>query len=149
MNDRSDVETAERLSSRRASLLAAMAILFLSGQAIYALGPDDPGGTADRLKVAAWLIWALTLLFLLGSGGSLFRSRRVRAMMNDETTRAHRGRAYAVGFWLAVGTSIGIYLLTAFDRVAPREAIHVILTAAIGGALATFGLLERRAHRDG
>jgi MFS family permease len=149
MSEPSDVETADRLSRRRAWLLPAMAILFLSGQAIYALGPDDPSPAVDRLKVAAWLLWALALLFALATGGSVLRSSGVRALMEDETTRAHRARAYAVGFWLAVGTAIGIYALTAFDKVMPREAIHIIITAALAGALATFGALEIRAHRDG
>jgi hypothetical protein len=145
----SDVETADRLSRRRARLLPVMAILFLSGQAIFALGPDDPAPAVDRAKVAAWLIWALALLFLLAAGGGRFRSRRVRALMDDEGTRAHRAKAYAMGFWLAVGSAVAIYGLTAFDRVMPREALHIVVTAAIAGALLTFGFLEHRAHRDG
>jgi membrane protease YdiL (CAAX protease family) len=149
MSESSDVETADRLSRRRAWLLPVLAVVFLSGQAIYALGPDDPSPSVDRLKVAAWLLWALVLLFVLATGGSVFRGKGVRTLMEDETTRAHRGRAYAVGFWLAVGTAIGIYALTAFDTVMPREAIHIIITAALAGALATFGALELRAHRDG
>ncbi|HYG47832.1 MAG TPA: hypothetical protein VD846_07800 [Allosphingosinicella sp.] len=145
----SDFEIAERLSRRRARLMPVLAILFLSGQAIYAVGPDDPSRAVDQLKVAAWLLWASALLFLLAAGGGAFRGKRVRALMDDEATRAHRGRAYAVGFWLAVGSAVCIYALTAFDRVMPREAIHIIVTAAIAGALLTFGFLERRAQRDG
>ena len=145
----SDVETADRLSRRRSRMLPALAVLFLSGQAIYALGPDDPTRTVDQLKVAAWLLWAVALLLLLATGGSLFRSRKVRALMEDESTRANRARAYAAGFWIAVSTAIGIYVLTAFDEVKPREALHIVVTAAIAGALISFGLLERRAHRDG
>lgn len=145
----SDFETAERLSRRRARMLPVMGVLFLSGQSIFAIGPDDPTRTVDQVKVAAWLVWALALLLLLATGGGVFRSKRVRALMDDEATRAHRNRAYAVGFWVAIGTSIGIYALTAFDTVMPREAIHIILTAAVAGALLTFGALERRAHRNG
>ncbi len=88
----SDVETADRLSRRRARLLPVPAVLFLSGQAIFALGPDDPAPAVDRAKVAAWLIWALALLFLLATGGGLFRSRRVRALLTFGPLehRAHR-----------------------------------------------------------
>ncbi|HEU0098624.1 MAG TPA: hypothetical protein VFQ67_07595 [Allosphingosinicella sp.] len=145
----SDFETADRLSRRRARQVPVLAILFLSGQAIFALGPDDPARAVDQVKVAAWLVWALALLLLLATGGGLFRSKKVRALMDDEATRAHRAKAYAVGFWLAVGTAIGIYALTAFDRVMPREALHIVVTAAIAGALLTFGFLEHRAHRNG
>lgn len=148
MTQASDIELADRLSRRRARIMPVLAILFLSGQAIYAVGPDDPTRTVDQVKVAAWLVWALALLLLLGTGGGYFRSKQVRMLMEDESTRANRGRAYAVGFWLAIGASISIYLLTAFDNVKPREAIHIIVTAAVAGALLTFGYLERRAHRD-
>jgi hypothetical protein len=145
----SDFETAERLSRRRARMMPVMAVLFLSGQTIFAIGPDDPIRTVDQVKVAAWLVWALALLLLLATGGAVFRRRKVRDLMDDEATRAHRARAYAVGFWLAICTAVGIYALTAFDRVMPREAIHIILTVSLAGALLTFGILERRALRDG
>jgi hypothetical protein len=144
-----DIDVADRLSRRRSRLIPAMAILFLSGQAIYAIGPHDPSRAVDQIKVAAWLAWTVALLFLLATGGGLFRSREVRALLDDEATRAHRGRAYAVGFWLAVLTAMGIYVLTAFDNVKPRESIHIIITAALAGALLTFGFLEYRAHRNG
>ena len=145
----SDIETADRLSRRRAWLLPLLAVLFLSGQAMYALGPHGSHRLVDQLKVVAWLLWAASLLFLLATGGAPFRSRQVRALLDDETTRQHRAQAYAVGFWIAVSTAMGIYLLTAFDGVKPRESIHIIVTAAIAGALLTFGALEHRAHRDG
>ena len=144
-----DVEIAERLSRQRAWLLPVLAVIFLSGQAIYALGPHWASRSVDQLKVAAWLLWAAALLFLLATGGAPFRSREVRALLDDETTRRHRALAYAVGFWIAIAVSMGIYLLTAFDGVKPRESIHVIVTAAIAGALVSFGILEHRAHRDG
>jgi MFS family permease len=149
MSHPNDIDLADRLSRRRAWLSPAMAILFLSGQALYAVAPHDPSPIVDRVKVAAWIVWTLVLLLLLATGGGLTRSRQVRALLDDEATRANRGRAYAVGFWLAVGTAIGIYALTAFDTVKPREAIHIIITAALAGALLTFGILEHRAHRDG
>jgi uncharacterized membrane protein len=149
MTTASDVETADRLSRRRARLLPVLAVVFLSGQAIYAIGPDDPARTVDQVKVAAWLVWAMALLFLLASGGGLFRAKGVRALMEDETTRANRNSAYAIGFWIAVATAIGIYALTMFDNVKAREALHIIVTAAVAAALITFGVLERRALKDG
>jgi uncharacterized membrane protein len=149
MTEGSDVETADRLSRRRARRLPALAVLFMAGQVIYAIGPDDPVRTVDQVKVAAWLLWAAALLALLATGGEPFRSRSVRKLMEDESTRANRTRAYEVGFWIAVATAMSIYALSAFDGVKAREAIHIILTASIAGALMTFGALEYRAHRDG
>jgi uncharacterized membrane protein len=149
MSEASDVETADRLSRRRAWRMPALATVFLAGQAIFAIGPDDPEQLVDQLKVAAWLLWAAGLLALLATGGELFRKPSVRALMEDESTRANRSRAYEVGFWIAVAAAMSIYALSAFDGVKAREAIHIILTAAIAGALITFGVLEHRGHRDG
>lgn len=130
-------------------MLPVLAIIFLAGQAIYALGPVEIRSTIDQVKVAAWVVWALALLALLATGGGLFRGRSIRRLMDDETTQSNRNRAYAVGFWLAMATTIVIYGLTAFDRIAPRESLHVIITVSLAGALMRFGYLEWRDHRSG
>jgi hypothetical protein len=44
---------------------------------------------------------------------------------------------------------IFLYFLTMFSRVETREAIHIILTIGLSAALISFGVLERRALRDG
>ncbi len=149
MRDDSQVEIADRLSRRRAWVLPLLAAVFLSGQAIYALGRVDAGSTIDRYKVAGWVVWVLALLALLATGGGIFRGRAIRKLMDDESARANRNQAYAVGFWLAMGTTIIIYALTAFDTIASRESLHVIVTIAVAGALVTFGYRERRDHRGG
>jgi len=142
-----DFEIAERLSRRRARMLPLLGIYFLAGQAIFFRHAAEPERIAS-FKVSAWLVWAIVLLFLLGIGGGALRSRKVRALMEDEATVANRLRAYSVGFWSASGTAIGLYVVSMFEAVSGREAIHIILTAAVAGALLMFGMLERRAHRD-
>jgi FtsH-binding integral membrane protein len=149
MSEDSQTEIADRLSRRRALVMPLLALVFLSGQAIYALGRVEPGSMIDRAKVAAWVAWALALLALLAMGGGTFRGRAIRKLMDDESSRANRNKAYAVGFWLAMGTTITIYALTAFDTIAPRESLHVIVTITVAGALVTFGYLERRDHLGG
>lgn len=149
MNDDSKIEIADRLSRRRALMMPLMAVVFLSGQAIYAIGRVEAGSIIDQVKVTAWVAWALILLALLATGGGFLNSRAVRRLMDDESTRANRGRAYSVGFWLAMIVTIVIYGLTAFDTIAPRESLHIIVTIAVAGALVTFGYLERRDHRGG
>ena len=145
----SDIELADRLSRRRSRMLPVLAIVFLAGQALYFSGPDVPTRNVDQLRISAWLVWAVVLLVLLGTGGGLFRGKKVRALMEDESTAANRLRAYAVGFWSASGTAVGLYVVSMFERVSGREAIHIILTAAVAGALLMFGMLERRSLRDG
>jgi magnesium-transporting ATPase (P-type) len=144
----SDIETAERVGRRRARMLPVMALLFIALQAQYWSMPEAATRPVDQFKVAAWLVWALALLVLLASGGGLVRRRRIRPLLNDESTRAHRRTAYTYGFWAAVGTLVGLYVVTMFEPVSGREAVHVTLSVAVFTALMMFGMLERRALRD-
>jgi MFS family permease len=147
MNSDSDVEIADRLSRRRARMIPVLAVIFLSGQAAY-FSQDHAERMVDHVRIGAWLVWVIVLLLLLGTGGGFIQRREVRALINDETTKANRQQTFAVGFWTAMGMAIGLYVVTMFDEVSAREAIHLIVTGAIAGALLMFGMLERRAHRD-
>jgi hypothetical protein len=66
----------------------------------------------------------------------------VRHLLNDELTRQHRSRSHAAGFWAAAVAAVALYVPA--DAVSGREAVHIILSAALGAALLTFALLERR-----
>ena len=70
-------------------------------------------------------------------------------MIDDENTRANRSDAMRVGFILAMVGAIVTYVLTMFEPVSGREAVHIILSVGIGAALLRMALLERRAHRNG
>ncbi|HET9638718.1 MAG TPA: hypothetical protein VFP12_05890 [Allosphingosinicella sp.] len=150
MSEASDVERAHGLGRRRARLFAVQAILFLSWQALFFAGPaQDPLRTVNTVKISAWLVWALVLLFLLATGGGFLRHRRLRGLLNDELTRQHRIRAYVTGFWVSGAACIGLYFVGMFEPVSGREAIHIVLSAGIGAALLTFALLERRSADSG
>jgi hypothetical protein len=141
----SDVEEAERLVRRRARMLLLLVILFLSWQGDYFLADGALGRTVDHVKVSAWLVWAIALLAILATGGGYFRSRAVRALMDDDTTRHHRLTAFSFGFWASVGAAILVYALSMFATVSGREASHLIISAAVGASLLSFVWLERRA----
>jgi protein-S-isoprenylcysteine O-methyltransferase Ste14 len=149
MERETDVAAADRLARKRARTLPVFALVFLAWQGNFIVMPPDAGRTVDLVRIIAWLGLALVLLAMLATAGGLLRSKAVRAMMNDEVTRENRRTAYAYGFWAAVGAAIGLYVVTLFEPVDGREAAHVVLTAAIAAALLNFGLLERRALRDG
>jgi hypothetical protein len=149
MTDKTDFEIAERISRRRARMFPLLGIYFLAGQAMFFRQTAAEPERIASFKISAWLVWAIVLLFLLGIGGGALRSRKVRALMEDETTAANRLRAYSVGFWSASGTAVGLYVVSMFEAVSGREAIHIILTAAVAGALLMFGMLERRALKYG
>ena len=149
MNQRSISEQAEKLSRRRARALPVLGLVFLAQQASCLSMPDEATRPVDHLKIGAWLVLSIVLLAGLATGGAWLRPRAVRELINDESTRAHRQMAYLYGFWAAMGTAIGIYVVAMFEPVSGRDAVHIIVTAAVAAALLNFGMLERRALRDG
>ena len=148
MSETSTVDRAERLGRRRARMLPFLAVIYISQQATFFSTPDS-GRTVDHVKVSAWLVLSLILLLALATGGSWLQSKEVRALMNDEVTRANRSKAMTLGFLFAMAGGMALYFLYQFEQFTAREAIHIILSLGLGAALVRFGMLERRAHRVG
>lgn len=148
MNQRSISDEAERLSMRRARALPAMGVIFLAQQASFLSMPDQAVRPVDHVKIGAWLLLTIALLTGLATNGAWFRPRAVRELLNDESTRAHRQAGYVYGFWAAMGTALGLYVVNMFEPVSGRDAVHIIVTVAVATALLNFGMLERRALRD-
>jgi len=153
MSRRSDVEVADQLSRRRARALPLLAVVFLSQQAAYVTDRVDGAGealrTVDHVKVGAWLILSVVLLLALTTGGYWFKSRNVRALLDDEVTRMNRASAPQFGFFATMAAAFAIYAVSPFEPMSARDAIHLIVTIGIATAMVRFGLLERRAHLDG
>ncbi len=139
---------AERLGRRRARMLPGFAAIFVTQQAIF-FTSDAPDRlrTVDMVKTGGWLALTLVLLAALWTGGFWFKSREVRALMDDEVTRAHRAQALSLGFLAAMLAAVALYLTTLFAPVDSRTVLHAILSIGLATALLRFGLLERRAHR--
>lgn len=141
-------EKAELLSKRRARMLPALAIIFVSQQVSFF--SQMPGGehvSAERVKISAWLVLSVVMLLGLATKGFWLESKEVRELVDDENTRANRNEAMRWGFLLAMGSAIGVYILTMFDTVTGREAVHIVMSFGIAAALLRWGLLERRALR--
>ncbi|MFL6755535.1 MAG: hypothetical protein ACJ8FI_11755 [Sphingomicrobium sp.] len=150
MNERTIAERAEYLSKRRARMLPALAVIFLSQQITFFSQMAGPGPhSAERAKIAAWLVLSVVLLAALASKGFWLQPREVRELIDDENTRANRNEAMRWGFLFAMGSAIAIYVLTMFDIVTGREAVHIIMTFGLAAALIRWGVLERRAYKDG
>jgi heme/copper-type cytochrome/quinol oxidase subunit 2 len=149
MAETSDVETADKLSRRRARMLPVLAILFLSQQASF-FGDYADGGmrAVDHVKIGAWLVLSIVLLLALATGGSWFQKPEVRRLLNDENTRANRAEAFRVGFLATMIGAIILYFISLYEPMSGREAVHILTTIGLGAALLRFGFLERRAHRD-
>ena len=148
MTSETDFEIADRISRRRARMLPMLGVYFLAGQAIFFRHASEPERIAS-IKISAWLVWAVVLLLALAFAGGQFRGAKIRALVEDEVSRANRARGYAAGFWGGCIAAIALYVLTMFEPVGGREAIHIILTATVACALIRFGTLERRALKDG
>ena len=141
---RGNAETADRLSRRRARMLPLLGLLFLTQQAAFFSQPPLER-TVDHIRIGAWLVLSLVLLAALATGGFWFKPRAVRALMEDEITRANRDRAMGLGFVVALLTGLALYFLLPVWSLSTREVIHLIVSAGLVAALVRFGVLERRA----
>ena len=137
-------ETADRLSRRRARMFPLLGLLFITQQTAFFSQPPLER-TVDHVRIGAWLVLSLVLLAALATGGFWFKPRAVRVLMEDEITRANRGRAMSLGFIVAVLTGLALYFLLPVWPLSTREVIHLIVSAGLVAALVRFGALERRA----
>ena len=143
-------EKAEYLSKRRARMLPALAVIFLSQQATFFSTVNSPTAhSAYTAKISAWLVLSIVLLLALSTKGFWLERKEVRDLIDDENTRANRNDAMRWGFLFSMAAAIAVYALTLFDvTVSARDAVHIVMTMGIAVALIRWGVLERRAHRD-
>jgi uncharacterized membrane protein HdeD (DUF308 family) len=144
-------EKAEYLSKRRARMLPALAIIFLSQQATFFSTVNSPAShSAYTVKISAWLVLSIVLLLALSTKGFWLEGKEVRDLIDDENTRANRNDAMRWGFLFSMAAAIAVYALTLFDvTVTARDAVHIVMTMGIAIALIRWGMLEKRAHRYG
>ncbi|MFL6721128.1 MAG: hypothetical protein ACJ8FT_04890 [Sphingomonas sp.] len=141
-------QKAEYLSNRRARMLPALAVIFLSQQATFFSAMSGGGHvSAEKAKIGAWLVLSIVLLAGLATKGFWLEPKEVRDLVDDENTRANRNEAMRWGFLFSMGTAIGVYILTMFDTVTGREATHIIMSFGIAAAILRWAVLERRARR--
>jgi hypothetical protein len=141
-------DSAEYLSKRRARMLPALAVIFLSQQATFFSQMSGEHVSAEKAKISAWLVLSVVLLLGLATKGFWLEPKAVRDLVDDENTRANRSDAMRWGFLFAMGSAIAVYVLTMFEVVTGREAVHLVLSFGIAAALLRWGLLEKRALRD-
>ena len=137
-------EIADDLTRRRARFMPVIGILFLAQQ-VANFSQHPAGQTPDHFKVAAWVVMAIALLLFLVAPAGLFRSRAVKDLMNDETSRAHRAQALETGFIAMITCCIALYAVDQFEPMSGRDAIHLIMSVGIAVAIIRNGMLERRA----
>jgi len=141
------VEKAERLARARSRIFFVLAMVFFAGQSLY-FG-SSPATRDSPARIGAWLLLMVLILLLLATGGFLFSGRNVRGLLNDESSRANRLAAQAMGFWATIIALLAVYVESIFDPVSLNEAAHIVGTIGVGAALISFAVRERRAHRLG
>jgi hypothetical protein len=144
-------QIAERLQHRRTRIIWAQGIFFLIMQTSYYTTNmpsfDAPLRLVDQIRLSAFAVWAVALIFLLSVSGGVFRGKAVRALMDDELTRAHRASALTWGYYAAMAFAIVLYMVSQYVRISAPEAIHLIVSAGVFVPMVRFVILERRAER--
>ena len=149
MQSKSIVDRADQISRKRAIAVALAAGVFLVIQVVTRpVFNNNPETAAHLSRIVMWAVNALALLLLLYTGGGLANKSEIRALVNDEVTRAHSKSAVAVGYWVAMVIAMGLYAYAGDNKLTGREAIYLIVTPSVAIALLTFSWLELRAHRD-
>ena len=146
MQSSSLVDVADRKSRKRAWVAGAAAAVFLLN---VVLRPTLTGDIASHTGVDWWAVNAIIVLLVLATGGGVFLKRDIRDLMNDEISKMHLRTSLIIGYWVAMTTALGIYLLPRFRDLPARLAVYGIVSASAGLALLAFSVFEIRSHRDG
>ena len=149
MEPRTTVEIADRNSRRRAVIVATGAIVFVIGQVMGRTEFRDTTDTGLYLsRSIMWTVNVILLLAFLATGGGLLTRREIRELVNDEVSRLNYKTSVVAGFWVAMTTALGIYLIPGLDHLSGRQAVYVVITSSVAVASIAFSYLELRAHRD-
>lgn len=151
MTTASPGEIAERAQRRRNRMLWLAPMLFFIWQGAFFssyAAPHTPLRVVELVSLGSHLFLALVLLFLLATGGGWKHGKAVRALLDDEATRAHRAQAYAAGFWALAVCALALYAAAPFVQLATGEIAHILLSVAVAVPALRFVMLERRADRD-
>lgn len=149
MESKDLVEIADRNSRKRAIIVAAGAIVFVAGQLLG--GPVFRDNADHSLHSARNIMWSLNVILLLAflaTGGGLLNNPQIRALVNDEVSRANYRTSVIAGFWVAMTSALVLYLVPAFAWLTAKQALYSVITLSVAVASLAFAYLELRAHRD-
>ena len=92
-----------------------------------------------------WLAVFITGFLLVICGGAW--PGRLRALIEDETTRDARRAAIFTGYCAGVACLLGMFVLTCYIALSATQVIEVALATIIAAPLIAFGARERAALR--
>ena len=138
---RSDIDKAERYSSSRSALMAAMAAILVV-HTVAGFGVETI--TRPWIQHGLWAAMIGLWLVVLATGGGLALSRSIRSVMNDEVSLLNRSKALQAGFWAAALLGLAVYFASLGWALSTRDAIRIVLNGTIAVALARYAWLELR-----
>ena len=142
------VDFAHRISRRRVLGITLATVAFLGVQLVARPVFRTDGYGATGWRAYAWAFNAFALLLLMLPIGGTKWGARVRALVNDEISRANAHTAATWGFWLAMVIALVVYVIAPTSGISTREAAYVVVTPTVGVVLFLFAWLESRALRD-
>src|SRR5438132_32846 len=97
MESKRAIEKADAMSRKRPILLVAATVIYLVVQVFTRpMSASSPKHAAIMWAINSFLFM---LLLITRLQGGLFNSREVRALINDEVSRANHRSAVVGGFW--------------------------------------------------
>lgn len=148
MDSTAVVEAADRVSRKRVIVGAAAALAFLAIQLVAPAFFSADLDSGSRTRLVAWTVNVVVLLAVLATGGGLLNRRPIRALVNDDLSKAHQRSATILGFWVAMATALALFLIDPIRPFSAREAIYLVVSSSVFVAVAAFSYLEHRAHFD-
>ena len=140
----SDFETADSFDKGRASAAPFLGLVILLAQQGILFAWE--WGSQSVMQTAVWLIFAATMLALLMTGGTWLLPSRVRAVANDEVSRANRAIAIQAGFAVTMVTGLIVWVVAPFEPLHAQRAANLIVSMGLGSAFAAFAMAEIRSH---
>ncbi len=142
----SEVEKAERFSARRGKLATLYVALFVLYGSIWLGHADDTGRSAFLMGLypLTWFLWGVSVLVLTFGPGRWRWTKRQRAILNDEGTRADQAVAARVGYAVALGGLASLFALVFFGSPDLRLGVTGVLTAAVAAPALAFSVRQRR-----
>ena len=131
------VARAEHLGRARATLFYLLACAFVTSTVMGVHGPETP------VRLGTWLVLASLVAINLTPVAGRFQPAAVTRLLNDETTRFHRGTSLAAGSW--VSTLAGLVIAAGGLALDASEAARLIVMAGLSASLICFATLELRA----
>lgn len=149
MKETNVVEFAHTVSRRRVlgTTLATVAFLGVQLVARPVFRTDGYGATGPRAY--AWAFNAFVLLLLMLPIGGLKWGPKVRALVNDDVSRANARAASTWGFVVAMLIAFFVYIWGPALGFTTREGAYLVVTPTTAITLLYFAWLESRALRDG